>query len=248
MATRYENAPITEAIIELKIQEQGPATIEVLKGLEEDLKGTFPNKRKLFNVVGAFSAFETHVGSSAQQTLVGFQFISSDGKRFFDAKLDGVALHRLRPYSTWGDLRDEARRLWEVYRNRVGEPPICRVATRFINQIDIPGQRFDYKEYLLTLPEISQTLPQGLSSFFMQLQLPQEDSGVMVRLNEMTVPPPSPDASSIVLDIDVVAERQFGSDEAAWDLLEKLRDKKNEFFEGCITEKTRKLFGERSQY
>ncbi len=38
------------------------------------------------------------------------------------------------------------------------------------------------------------------------------------------------------------------SDDEVWALLEALRNRKNEFFEGCITDKTRELFGLRKEY
>ena len=37
-------------------------------------------------------------------------------------------------------------------------------------------------------------------------------------------------------------------DAEAWRLLEVLRDRKNLFFEGCITDRTREIFGQRKQY
>jgi len=44
----------------------------------------------------------------------------------------------------------------------------------------------------------------------------------------------------VILDLDVFkGEADMVSDEDVWGLLETLRNRKNEFFEGCITDKTR---------
>ena len=46
------------------------------------------------------------------------------------------------------------------------------------------------------------------------------------------------------MDIDVFKpDANLTSDSEAWELLKKLRLRKNEFFEGCITDKARSLFG-----
>ncbi len=82
----------------------------------------------------------------------------------------------------------------------------------------------------------------------MQLHFPQPDFGGLLILTETAVPPPAPDTNSVILDLDVFRETDMASDDKIWALLERLRDRKNEFFEGCITEKTRSLFGERQEY
>jgi uncharacterized protein (TIGR04255 family) len=247
MAVHYENAPITEAIIDFKVIPSPEARIEDLGNFEKAIKESYAVKKKIWNLQGQFS-MGAQVGSSATQMHVGYQFVAADGKKLFSARLDGASFHRLKPYSTWNDLRDEARTLWDLYRNSfMPSQPIWRVATRFINQIDIPRSEIDYKDYFLTIPEVSAKLPQGLSWFAMQLHIPQESQG-MVILNQVAVQPPSPDTHSVVLDIDAFVEKPGLSDEEAWVILEDLREKKNVFFEGCITDTTRKLFGERREY
>ena len=67
----------------------------------------------------------------------------------------------------------------------------------------------------------------------------------MLILTETTVPSSVPNGSAVVLDIDVFKEADMISDDVVWELLEMLRARKNQFFEGCITQKTRDLFGER---
>jgi uncharacterized protein (TIGR04255 family) len=52
----------------------------------------------------------------------------------------------------------------------------------------------------------------------------------------------------VVLDLDVFKESEMASDEEVWGVLEVLRNRKNEFFEGCITDRTRALFGRREEY
>ncbi|MFN0169337.1 MAG: TIGR04255 family protein [Bryobacteraceae bacterium] len=146
-------------------------------------------------------------------------------------------------------MRDEGRRLWEIYSRVVGPRRITRVAVRYINQIDIPLRAIDYKDYFRTTPEVSPVLPQGISGFFMQLQFPQADFGGVLILTQTAIPPPSEDMNSVILDLDVFKEStELASDSEVWGLIETLRNRKNEFFEGCLTDKARELFGQRKEY
>lgn len=248
VATQYERAPATEALIDIRVESPAGVSVDGLEGLHEQVSAQYPIKKKRLFVQGQFSAGE-EVGATATQKLMGFSFTSRDGKQIFQARLDGFTFSRLRPYGNWNELRDEAWRLWHIYRTCISTPKITRIAVRYINQIDIPVPQIDYKEYFRTTPEVSSDLPQGLSGFFMQLQFPQEDFGGILVLTQTAVPPPAPSTTSVILDLDVFKENaDFGSDEESWALLETMRERKNKFFEGCITDKTRALFGKRREY
>jgi len=248
VAVQYERAPITEALIDIRVESASGPALSALESLHEEIRSQYPVKSKRVYVQGQLSAGE-EVGGAATQKLMGFSFSSSDGSQIFQARMDGFTFSRLRPYGNWNELRDEARRLWRVYRTCAKAARISRVAVRYINQIDIPVPQIDYKEYFRTSPEVSPDLPQGLSGFFMQLQFPQEDIGGILVLTQTAVPPPVPSMTSVILDLDVLKENvKFRSDEEVWILLETLRDRKNKFFEGCITDKTRRLFGARKEY
>ena len=100
----------------------------------------------------------------------------------------------------------------------------------------------DLNEYLRTYPEVSLDLPQGLSGLFMQLTIPQADIKSMLQLTEALIEPSRPEVASIVLDVDLFRTEDIPPDEqAVWDFFEVLRDRKNDVFEACITEKTREL-------
>lgn len=140
------------------------------------------------------------------------------------------------------ELRDEARRLWDIYQTATNSETIIQVAVRYINRLDLPLPFNDFKEYLLTIPEISPKISQGLSDYLMQLQIPQEDIRAMLVLTEALIPPLNHDVVSVVLDIGLSSNVTFsGKMDEHWSLLETFRIRKNEIFEGCITDKTREL-------
>jgi uncharacterized protein (TIGR04255 family) len=100
----------------------------------------------------------------------------------------------------------------------------------------------DFRDFIRFYPEVSADLSQDLAGFFLQVQVPQEDLGAMLILNEAMVPPSGPGVVSVVLDIDVFKQGlKLESDGEVWSILEAFRLKKNLVFEGCITNRTREL-------
>jgi uncharacterized protein (TIGR04255 family) len=248
MAIQYEHAPITEALIDIRVENPPSVTLAVLEGLHEQVADNYPKKQKRMVVVGEISAGDA-VGASASQIQIGFAFSSSDSKQVFQARTDGFTFSRLRPYINWTQLRDEAENLWGIYRQSTEPIRVSRVAVRFINQIDIPAEQVDYKEYFRTTPEVSPELPQGISGFFMELHFPQPEFAGMLVLRQAAVTPLMPDTTSVILDLDVFKEISgIINDGEIWRLLEELRARKNQFFEGSLTEEAKKLFGERKEY
>jgi uncharacterized protein (TIGR04255 family) len=157
-------------------------------------------------------------------------------------RVNGFTFSRLAPYQTWEQFRNEAAELWSSYRAIVGPLPIVRVGLRYVNQLDLPADLRDFRDFIRSYPEISSDLPQQLAGFFMQVQIPQQELGAMLILNESMVPPPRPDIVSVVLDIDVFKQGlELESDRDLWSTMETLRLRKNLVFEGCITNNTREL-------
>ena len=82
-----------------------------------------------------------------------------------------------------------------------------------------------------------------ISGFFSQLQIPQPDISAMLVLHEAIVPPPTTEVVSILLDIDLFKSTNLPeTDGEMWDLFDTLRIRKNEIFDACITDATKRLF------
>jgi uncharacterized protein (TIGR04255 family) len=76
----------------------------------------------------------------------------------------------------------------------------------------------------------------------MQLHILQEDLRGMLILNQALVPPPHPNMASVLLDIDLFREVDVPANEDdLWTFFERLRQRKNEIFEACITEPMKEL-------
>jgi uncharacterized protein (TIGR04255 family) len=237
---QYPHAPIKEALIDLQVKLPPDQTIERLQRIHDKIRADYPIMKKRVFFEGEISAGE-QLGASAKQRHMGFAFYSTDGLYVFQARLDGFTFSRLAPYESWENLRDQAKRYWDLYRQYAAPVHIQRVGLRYINQINIPSRQIDFDDYFLTIPKIGPGLPQVLREFLMQLQLPQEDLGALAIVTQTIAPPPEPNTVSVILDIDIFVQQQM-SDENAWALVEALRVRKNDVFEGSITDRTRELF------
>ena len=237
----YENSPITEAVIDIRVDLPSDFKVESLESIHEFIKTGYPKREDLNVFTGTFT-----IGAAATSTQqkLGYLYRSEDGKYVMQARTNGFTLSRLPPYERWEPFRDEARRLWNAYKMVAKPVRIIRVASRSINRIDMPLPMNDLNEYLRTYPEVSRDLPQMLSGYVMQILIPQEDFGGMLSLIQAAVPAPKPGIASINLDIDMFKEStsEFDSENKVWDFLENLRDKKDYVFESCITDKARELF------
>lgn len=237
----YPNAPLTEAILDIRVKLPSEITPRQLKSVQVEEKKKYPRREEQLVVVGKMSVGE-QVGASAKQAVNGYRFISHDGRQIFQARIDGFTFNRLAPYETWESFRDEARRLWNVYRSIAKPQTITRLALRYINRLDLPLPLKELKDYLHTIPEISPKMSREIHGYFMQLQLPQKDLGAMLILNQTLTPPPGPNLVSVILDFDLFCQENVpGMEQDVWKRFEVLRKRKNEVFEACITNKTRRL-------
>lgn len=240
-----KNAPITEALIDIRIKIKEGFDVERFQALSEAISGQYPDKKARHRWEGRFE-FKKGEGpiSSGAETIDGYIFTSVDGKQVFQSRVDGFTFNRLKPYDRWESFRDEARRLWQLYSSLV-EPDIVRVAVRYINKFNIPlfpQPLRDFSEYLTAAPIVPEGLPQGVSSFLSRVVVhdPEADAdAIMTQAFEQIV---DPKLLPIILDIDLFKQGELISEDEAWQILEKLRHLKNKIFFKSITEKAKELF------
>jgi uncharacterized protein (TIGR04255 family) len=237
----YPNAPITEAVLDIQVT--SAVSVETLARVNEG-ESNYPKSEKLNAGSGAVMfGPDANTFATATSQPLGYLTRSSDGFHIYQARLNGFTFSRLFPYPHWSAFSGEGRRLWEKYQAVARPSAITRVALRYVNRIDIPLPVNDFADYLRTVPQISTDLPQGLSSYFMQLAIPLADIKGGSVINQTIIEPAKPAVVSLVLDIDVFRTVDIPqTDPELWDLFEQLRKKKNEVFEACITEEARRLF------
>lgn len=239
------NVPITEALIDIRIKAREDFDVARFLALHDAISGQYPEKKTRHKWEGRFEfkKGETPVTATTEK-IDGYIFTSADGKQLLQARIDGFTFNRLNPYDKWETFRDEAFRLWGLYKELVS-PEIIRVALRFINKINIPLSSqvaLNFDDYLTAGPIVPNELPQGISSFLTRVIIhdPEIDAAaVITQAFEQII---DPKLIPIILDIDAFKQKEVLSEEEAWQTLEKLRHFKNKIFFASITEKTKELF------
>ncbi len=245
--TVFPNAPITEALLDIRVELPKEIILENLEKFHnhETVKEHFPVKKKRESFKGGvkvspggkISVLPTSGGPD------GYLFQSPIEKKIVQARIDGYTFNKLKPYESWDSFRTEARKLWNIYFQITKPVRITRIALRYINRIEIPLPMNDFKEYVLTTPEIAPKLPQALNHFFMQLEIPNPELPAIALITQTMEKPTENQRLPLILDIDVFSEISFiNSDEEMWNKFEKLRKFKNDVFFDSITEKTKELF------
>jgi uncharacterized protein (TIGR04255 family) len=246
MPRHYDHAPIVEAILDIQVKVATSPDQSAFAQLSKELSSNFSQAMDLSQVrlnVGVPSA-GTAPSFAHTVVVAGLRLASSQNDRVLQLLPRGMTYSHLQPYSNWDIFRSEAVPLWQRYVEVMRPEAVTRVALRYINRIWIPEQRFELSDYFhldITLPP---TIPQDMSAFFTQIQLPQTDIGpdLMAVINFSTAGRREDDAQGIVLDLDVFAARVLTPSLEVFSLLDLLRDRKNALFEACITDKARELF------
>jgi uncharacterized protein (TIGR04255 family) len=238
----YEKSPITEAVIDIRVEVSPGFKAESLEPIHAQIMKDYSKREDVMFFQGQF-AMRPDATATASQTKQGYLYRSNNGKYILQTRINGFTFSHLPPYENWNTFRNEAEKLWDTYKTVAKPTKVTRVAVRSINRIDLHPP-VDLKVYFNTFPEVAQGMPQLLSGYVMQLLIAQEDFGGMLSLIQATGIAPSPNLASVVLDIDLYKESvsDFDSDEKIWNLLEHIRNRKNEVFESCITDKTRAIF------
>jgi uncharacterized protein (TIGR04255 family) len=238
----YKNAPITEAIVSIKVVQRADFSFPLLESIfREDLE-KYPIRSELFRAHGEIK-FGDGVTSLAEKEPQGYHYSNIEKNYILQCMIDGFALSRLAPYENWTAFSEEAKQLWETYNASLNPIAIKQLSVRYINKINVPAENFKLPTYFRTYPELSSELPQELHGFFLQLQAPLPRLDAQININQAIVTPDSDEVVSIVLDIDLAsALSKSYQEEDIWNRFSELHDEKNRIFEACITDETRRLF------
>lgn len=243
--TKYRRAPITEAVMEVRLRSN--ATDKQLSKVAGRLSSLYPRKEELHEK--QFQIDTTGGNVSIAERSHGFRVASDDQADIVILKPNAVTVARLAPYSDWESLSATAQDVWAIWRKANPARAVERLGIRYINRIDVPfGDKpnlrlEDYVQFYPKIPEIGES---QLLNYTMQVDMPTDKPMWRVRLTSAMVnPPPLLEHLSILLDIDVYRDQDIPSkDELLWSTVEEARAVKNQIFEQCITDKSRRLFSD----
>lgn len=252
--SQYANAPIVEAVIDLKVVQPEDLSVSDLQELVQENLERYPAVAEayLYQGEGYVEQAGAPMRQEAEHWQTGFRCTSSDGRRVLYANLDGLSFSMLSPYEGWDKFSSEARRLWEAYRSITKVASVTRISVRYINRIDMPLReegRTNLEDYIRVYPELPSDFPPDgapMNMYFLQMQVEQPDIDSMLVINSTPQPAADEQTASITLDFDLFSQQlekpwEAENDKDIWSFLEILHERKNEVFEASITDMTRRL-------
>lgn len=244
MPHRYEKAPIAEAIIDLKVQRSAGLEVLPLEALAASFKDQFPTNAPLRRVEWEWRNspnVDTQIQTDAQ--TVGYRLDNADRNRVLQIQTSGFTYSHLSPYTDWPTFRDEAVPLWERFSGDSGVSHVTRLAVRVINRLTIVGHVSDVSKYCnLGVRMPISGLPQP-RQYFVQTQIDENSAsdGYKIIINSGAVATAS-NLFELLLDFDLYREGKWDARSGEiWSLLDELSRLKNDIFEACITDATRRL-------
>jgi uncharacterized protein (TIGR04255 family) len=234
----FDNAPIREAIIAIQVHDLPDSIVEELSKLIQDVKDTYPNSTpmSLSRFVGEISPQRT--AASTHQKSLGLQFNSADSKQIFQARLNGFSFHRLAPYESWKPFRDEAFKLWGLYRKVVGPVKTVNFSVRYVNALVVPAPG-RLEDHLRVYPHLPPELPQVLRNYYMRLDLPLEDKEAgdgILTMTQTLLPSEQPGTWSILLDnLFMYGALGVRDDDTLWKRIDAVQAVKNRVFLATLT-------------
>ena len=188
----YPRAPITEALIDLRVEFDGEIPLEKLKQFGVAIRPSYPHSdtREFVQAELQFGPAQGPTGASSSRRTIGYIFHAEDRRQAVQARFDGYTFSRFRPYEDWPRLRAEAHRLWNMFVSVTQPKRVNRIAVRYINQLNLPLKdgRLQFEDYLKTFPEIGGDADQSLEQFYVRLVMPQNDLSARLVLTETLLP------------------------------------------------------------
>lgn len=240
-ALHFDKAPIREAVIAIQVHDLPESTASELRLLPEQVKDSYPQKLELKHAEFVGQIGPQGSTATASQKIIGFQFQAADSKQIFQARVNGFSFHRLAPYQSWGPFRDEAFRLWKLYREVVGPVKVINFSVRYINALVVPAPG-QLEDYLRVYPEIPPDIPQTFRNYLMRLDLTLEDEGFGEGTLTMTqnLLPSEPGTASILLDNLFSYAASDVPDDILWNRIDAVQAVKNRVFVAALTPEMQK--------
>jgi len=239
------NAPITEALIDLRVRPLKSLQVEKLREPKKEFREDFPKREELRRFEGGFQIQRGEAAMFSKDSgPAGFRFRSADDLNVVQLRIDGFTFSRLKPYTSWETIFPQAWRLWLGYVELATPESVTRIAVRYINRLELPLPFEEFSEYLEAPPSLPAEVPQKVSSFLVKQVLHESGSGISVNFGQaMEAGLADSRHATMILDIDSYKVQEYEPQATQLtEEFERLRRMKNLIFFSSITEKTVRLF------
>ncbi len=241
---QYKNAPIQEAVFDIRVDRVGNSAIESYETYGKRNYPEYPTQEKRVLMGGSFKVNKDNLPPkiSSTHSVTGVIFSQTNGHKKIQFRRDGYTFNLLKPYSNWNEFSNLAFKFWGDYKAYVKPQKITRIALRYINRVELPlRDNFDFDHYFNNVPKIPSSLEQKFNRFFLQMQVPCNNSGVYANITQ-TFDNPINEFLPFIIDIDVFMDKLIDPNENLRTHFDELRTFKNSIFESLVTDNTRSMF------
>jgi uncharacterized protein (TIGR04255 family) len=227
--------PIREALIDIRVADPLPLSFAEL--LQQQTLTGYERKQPI-----RLGQLRVELGPELQtegtQELFGWRFETPDGSKVVQLRRNGVGISVIKSYRDWQQIKAIAVEVWDRYAQWADHPYLDRLATRYINVLELPLVNVDLDHYLAGAPRIPEGLPQTMNNFLQRVSIPFDASVIAIVTQALEAPTQT--HLPVVLDIDVqahIAQPLPGDSGEIWTILDRLRKIKNDVFFSWVTER-----------
>ena len=237
----YDSPPITEAVIEIRFSR--PHAKTKLKSAIKSFSRIYSNysPQENYNVEVGVHKSGPAINATTQIT---HRFSSSDMTEQLTLKQSNFLFSQLAPYQGWEHFIRRFSRDFKEWVKIIGYKQIIQIGVRYINRLDIPetSKPLIPKRFLNIYPTLPRVLGNA-KSHAVQAIFSLDEIESLLNINSAIVNSPLARHISLIVDQDIIRkENPPQNAEGIISFLNEVRVKKNEIFESCVTENSRKLF------
>ncbi|MCA3264961.1 MAG: TIGR04255 family protein [Azospirillum sp.] len=246
--THYKAAPITEAIVELKLASPMPEREQ--RDISEALKHLYELSTKQIhvdldvNMIADLSAGEGRFDAKQIQKPI-FRLSNIDQTELCIITHQAIIVSQLAPYPGWDVFFDRIKKTLTTIGDAATPRPRQRLGVRYINRIDLPMKdpTIAYEDYIKVYVGAPEELGANVGySGNIRFYLPDLNGHLIIQ--SASTKSPIPRHAAFILDIDIGIDVDVPlKNEDLFDLLLKIRAHKNRAFDLSTTEMAKKKFG-----
>ena len=249
MSKKYNNPPIVEALCEFQFitDQQWDLTIPGL--IYAEIKEKFPQKQQQVGIGIQFKPTDNGgVENRVENAPPRMRFFNQDKTMLVQVGPDLLVVNQLKPYKSWNSFKPIILENLNIYRKEAGPRGFKRIGLRYINKINIKSTLVtlkNIKNYLKFHPSVPMDIPQDHLNFILRTEIPCNNGRDLIVLIIGSATPEETGISSIILDLNYVLSQSDSipiDNVESW--LEEAHSSIENFFEACITDKSRKIFEE----
>jgi len=242
MPRLYKNAPLAEAVCEVRFDPQTSWDLAIPGLLYEKLKNEFPKRTPLRTYEIQLLPAPDGVQQEAKQSEI-LQFSDNEDRKLVRVGPNVLSVHNVGSYPGWQQYSPMVEKAIRAYVDVTNAMVFERVGLRYINKIRIPGDQIDLAEFFNFYPNIGKPMPQIHGAYLVGVEFPFEDPEAMLRLQLAAEVTDNPAVHASRLDLDYFnVQPRSVTVENLQEWLQKSHDRVEQVFESAITDKLRVVF------